>query len=129
MSIEISLSPKDNGDWLASAVNGESVDIWKQMADAERKRRAKGAHVEALADQLATTDMGKDVAERVAKTFIEYLDETEYREIRRAALTDDSDGDYLDRLTTQFVQRLREYLHATQQARNSRQVVASSVFS
>jgi hypothetical protein len=113
MPIEIDLSPEVAGDWLANASSEATGDFFDQMEEGERNRRAEDAQIEALAARLSRTSLSVHEAETVARTWIEQLDETEYRDIRQAALDDEGERDYLDRLATKFLQRLCEFLRAT----------------
>lgn len=100
MPINIDLSPDTDNRGPAS---GDSVDIWAQMDDDERERRANDAQIKAIATQLR--DRGIPQPEWVAQKLYSELDTETATEIRTAAIQREEDTDFVDRFAAELLDR------------------------
>lgn len=106
MTINIALSSPGAKDWLARMGEEEKVEIWAEMNNDERERRSNEALAKALATYLTEVTDEEEVTTAEAKVILVQFNKKELREATRAAINRDSDGDHLDRMSEEIVERL-----------------------
>lgn len=109
MTVHLELSPDKDSDWLARVAAGDSEDIWAELDEDDRKRRADSAQVDALVRELTGRDLfSQEAAASLGRVFFESLSDEEFREIRKQALQSESDADYVDKIATILADLIEE---------------------
>ena len=109
MTVHLDLSPDTVPDWLAKVAAGDSEDLWDQLDEAERKRRAASVQLDALAEELINRNLASpETARELATVLYEQLSDDEFRELRKDAIESDRDEDYVDKVATELADNIEE---------------------